>query len=152
MVNQIYQNGKKEGLASEFYSFLPIYHLRKIIIQVKMKNFEVSLNGTKICQAGIDAEFGVLTAHVTWVKRIGATKETVDLDVSGLNSETENHIRWVGRPLSVNDEITIRVTESVRPDPPYSVKHKDLIEKEYRARQLEIFYRLREELKDLITD
>ena len=31
--------------------------------------FEIFVNGKKICTAGIDSEFGVLTSIVTWVKR-----------------------------------------------------------------------------------
>jgi len=66
-----------------------------------MRAFDVSLNGKKLCRAGIGDD-GVLTTIVNWVTR----KNTGDLflEVGGLVSTVDEHVSWVKQnPLQVGD-------------------------------------------------
>src|SRR5262249_39004441 len=80
--------------------------------------FEVHLNGEKLCTAGI-GDLGVLTAMLDWtrVRKIVTkdTPESLTLWVTGMNSSTAEFPRWLNRPVSVGDEIRIRIvnTESI---------------------------------------
>ena len=85
--------------------------------------FEITINGEKICTAGIEQEYGVISSILTWVKRKKAPAETCSevseeelfLDVGGLithgNNNHEN-LKWLKREIEAGDEITIRVIES----------------------------------------
>ena len=73
-----------------------------------MRAFDVSLNGEKLCLAGV-GERGVLSAIVSWVA--GDRGEDLFLHVGGLANE--EHIDWVRqRHLRVGDEIRVKVVES----------------------------------------
>jgi hypothetical protein len=75
-----------------------------------MLAFNVSLNGKKLCLAGV-GEVGVLSAITSWVA--GDRGEDLFLHVGGLANE--EHIDWVKRKrLHVGDEIRVEIvaTES----------------------------------------
>jgi len=73
-----------------------------------MRAFNVSLNGKKLCLAGV-GERGVLSAIVSWVA--GDRGEDLFLHVGGLANE--EHIDWVRQKhLRVGDEIRVKVLES----------------------------------------
>lgn len=85
-----------------------------------MKAFEVTLNGRRQCTAGV--ENGVLTAILSFVSQTRANaeaqpaeaSETLDLRVGGLariDPDTRENLEWLHLPLSVGDEITIRILE-----------------------------------------
>jgi hypothetical protein len=86
-----------------------------------MRAFKVSLNGKKLCVAGIGDE-GVLSATVNWVAgERGKSKGDGDLflHVGGLVIPAEVHVAWVAqRPLQVGDEIRLRVVETPVADEP----------------------------------
>jgi alpha-galactosidase/6-phospho-beta-glucosidase family protein len=91
-----------------------------------MTAFEISVNGKKVCTAGLN-EVGVVSSVVTWVR--GAPKnegtspvERVDLRVAGLNSRTETHLTWLTRSLQVGDEVKIKVLAKTKADKPASRK------------------------------
>ena len=95
--------------------------------------FEVSLNGNKVCNAGV-GDVGVLTTIITWVRRNGVNTETrelenieeeLTLDVSGLISSRNEHVRWSESKLAVGDEILIRVTSLESVDSPRDRKTED---------------------------
>src|SRR5438477_171203 len=66
-----------------------------------MRAFEVSLNGKKLCVAGI-GEDGVLSTCLNWVTRGGVGD--LFLQVGGLISPTEESVTWVRqKPLKVGD-------------------------------------------------
>src|SRR5262249_40865372 len=89
-----------------------------------MKCFEVTINGEKLCTAGV--EDGVLTSILAYVKRArrpedereGHTSEKVeslDIRVGGLENisdEATANIDWLVRDLSIGDEIRIRIIDS----------------------------------------
>ncbi|HZI88194.1 MAG TPA: hypothetical protein VFD48_15280 [Pyrinomonadaceae bacterium] len=71
-----------------------------------MLRFEVEINGERSCLAGV-AEFGVLTAILSWVKipemiaKEGEEARKLDLHVGGLteNNGGEAHVTWLNRDL-----------------------------------------------------
>ncbi len=88
--------------------------------------FEVSVNGEKLCTAGI-GEYGVLSCILSWVKRhpdrykpempIEFLDEELHLDVGGI--EDKESIKWLKDfNLEVGSEISIRIIESDYTDEP----------------------------------
>jgi hypothetical protein len=76
----------------------------------------------------------VLTTIITWVRRNGVNTETKEpenieeeltLDVSGLISSRNEHVRWSESKLAVGDEILIRVTSLESVDSPRDRKTED---------------------------
>ena len=101
-----------------------------------MPTFHVYLNGKKMSTAGV-RELGVLSAHVTWVRRriedTGRKKsegveEDLTLHVGGLIQEKEEHVRRLDRNLKIGDEVTIRVVEDGEVDRPRSRKRRNRAE------------------------
>jgi len=108
--------------------------------------FEISINGKKICIAGINSKYGTLTSILTWVKRDlnqfspevrhKIPEEKLDLNVGGYISHAKNddeNLEWINQSLSPGDEIKIRIIESpqageptkrVRPDPDFVKRQK----------------------------
>lgn len=86
--------------------------------------FEVTVNGQRVCTAGID-EWGVLTAILSWVRRRSEqsedgskVEEELTLDVGGLDSTTPEHLKWMVSALQVGDTVSVRVVETEVVDPP----------------------------------
>src|SRR4051812_37344104 len=91
-----------------------------------MIGFEVTINGTKLCTAGIGAP-GDLQVSVIWVLRHsqddltgtpGTADETVSLTVGGKAYAVPEYLRWPNLDLQVGDEVSIRVIESEAFDTP----------------------------------
>ena len=91
-----------------------------------MPVFHVYLNGKKVSTAGVGS-LGVLAAHVTWVRRKGehtlaktpdSVEEELTLQVGGLISPVEEHVRWLVRALKIGDEVRITVAEDSKVDRP----------------------------------
>ena len=85
-----------------------------------MKCFEVTVNGVKVCTAGV-GDSGVLTSILSLVKRNDS--ETLDLRVGGLAHRTADvteHLEWFRQDLDVGDEITIKIVEAFECDEPGS--------------------------------
>jgi hypothetical protein len=79
-----------------------------------MRSFNVSLNGKKLCLAGV-GERGVLSAIISWVG--GDRGEDLHINVGGLANE--EHIDWVDQKrLQVGDEIRVKIVESGSADEP----------------------------------
>ena len=82
--------------------------------------FEVSKNGTRLCTAGLNGK-SVLSAIVTHVDVIDPgpkPRRKLDLVISGLDSETKEHMNWRRVDLKRGDRIEIRVLESTTADAP----------------------------------
>jgi len=99
-----------------------------------MTAFHVYLNGNKICNAGVP-DTGVLSAHITWVRRKGehtlskrsdGVEEELTMDVGGLITPTDEYVRWADRKvLRVGDEVRIKIVEEERVDRPPIRKRSD---------------------------
>ncbi|WP_437906025.1 hypothetical protein WME95_48730 [Sorangium sp. So ce327] len=80
--------------------------------------FRVSVNGTKICTAGVGPA-GVLTITVT---RVAGSPDALlrdgDVWIGGLASDRQEFLVWPSRALRVGDEIGIEVLEADTVDPP----------------------------------
>lgn len=76
---------------------------------------EVTLNGERLCSAGVGTE-GVLTAILTWVRRRGEDNEECSLSVGGMKSST--HVRWLQEDLRVGDEVGIKILDRTEVDSP----------------------------------
>jgi hypothetical protein len=79
-----------------------------------MVAFEVFLNGKKLCVAGT-GDAGMIGAHLYWVRHKEGSvrthtgkivKQAFTLDVSGLTSERDRHVRWRQRRVRLGDEIS----------------------------------------------
>jgi len=82
-----------------------------------MRAFKVSLNGKRLCLAGIE-EHGVLSAIVSWVT--GERGADLFMEVGGLASE--RHVTWIRqRRLHVGDEIRVKIVEAASVDRPIKV-------------------------------
>lgn len=86
-----------------------------------MRAFKVSLNGKKLCQAGV-GERGVLSAIVNWVA--GDRGADLFMEVGGLASE--EHVAWIRQKhLRVGDEIRIKIVEAGSVDRPVEKRRID---------------------------
>ena len=127
-----------------------------VIREYDMICFEIFINGEKICTAGIDSEFGVLTSILTWVKRDlnqfslkdrhKMLEEELDFNVGGHISYGKNdyeNLDWIKKSLSPGDEIKIKIIESPQADEPSSRARSDpaFVEKQKRK----YFERLKKE-------
>ena len=121
--------------------------------------FEIHINDKRICTAGIDSEFGVLSSILTWVKRDlnefpfesrdKIQIEELTLDLSGHKSHGKNdyeNIKWISKSLSVGDEIKIKIIESEIFDEPIEKNRSDpdFVEKQKRK----YFEKLKQEYKE----
>jgi hypothetical protein len=83
--------------------------------------FEIHLNGTKKCTAGIGKP-GVLSTTLTWVLREPEGRrrksEKMELGVGGLVSRTDDFLEWLQRDIRLGDEIAIRIVEVANSDAP----------------------------------
>jgi hypothetical protein len=102
-----------------------------------MKCFEVTINGKRVCTAGIGDD-GVLTGILSFVKRKDSPEGTADaegiqdsesleLRVGGLENRApgvSEHLKWLNQNLAVGDEIVIRIIEASQCDEPISREEK----------------------------
>lgn len=101
--------------------------------------FEVSVNGKRVCRAGI-GEYGVLTSIVTWVKRHISNMppqgddpkefltEEIRLEIGGLETipgEIGDHLAWSTPEVGVGDEVRIKIVDSPKPDTPNDRRPSD---------------------------
>lgn len=80
-----------------------------------MQAFEVSVNGERLCLAGVAD--GVLTTILccTTQQRRG----NLFLEVGGLISETKEHVNWISqKALSLGDSVQIKIIEAEAVDNP----------------------------------
>jgi|GEM_PF-2944406 len=91
--------------------------------------FVVSVNGKQVGTIGIGPS-GVLSAYVDWCGEEGEPGD-LNLSISGLDSRTEEHIRWPRPPeIKVGDTVTIQVVESDTVDTPVHRKTRAQLRQE----------------------
>ena len=91
-----------------------------------MIGFEISVNGKRLCTAGV-GDHGVLTAILSWVRRKGehtrdkrphSSEEELTLEVGGLITPRQEHVRWQRHPVRVGDEIHLKIVQVSTVDKP----------------------------------
>ena len=100
--------------------------------------FEIYINGVKICTAGVDSDYGVLTSILSWAKRDlsqfsdkvrkKVSEEELKLTVGGHKTYGKNDhegLQWIGRYLNIGDEITINIIDTLEVDEPKTKKRQD---------------------------
>ena len=117
--------------------------------------FKVSLNGKRVCTAGV-RNFGVVSAIVTWVRRRPeksrdgkSIEEELTADIGGLDSDANEHLKWLARRLNVGDRITVEVVDADRVDKPKR-RYRDDPKKVERAKK-RYFERLEKEFEENAT-
>ena len=82
-----------------------------------MRAFEVSLNGKRLCIAGIRND-GVLTTNVTYapVRKRGETR----VYIGGLILPEDEHVFWKQSTLRLGDELRIKIVEKSSVDRPHT--------------------------------
>jgi hypothetical protein len=80
-----------------------------------MVGYEITVNGQRLCIAGV-GENGVLTAAVSWVGKQGEAGH-FHMHTGGIDSNTDENVRWYVPELKIGDEVSIRIYEIDGPDP-----------------------------------
>lgn len=80
-----------------------------------MRAFEVSLNGKRLCVAGV-GDHGVVSTNVSCVLREG--DEDLFLDTGGISSAAHEIWRWHFRKIKVGDTVQVAVIETAKADEP----------------------------------
>lgn len=106
--------------------------------RLRMIAFEIEINGRKLCRAGINAEFGILTSILSWAKRdisqlskevkAKVPEEELKLTVGGHISYSKDdyeNVQWLGRELKPGDQIKIKIIETNEADEPKTKKRSD---------------------------
>ena len=86
--------------------------------------FDVSLNGRRVCLAGIPGPC-VMTSVLDWVERrpgdhpdAALPEKGLELHVGGLSSQSDEHVKWFQGSIPVGSEVAIRVVEVGAVDEP----------------------------------
>lgn len=97
--------------------------------------FEIFVNDEKVCTAGVESDYGMLTSILSWTKRdVGrfpaevrseVSSEELKMVVSGQKSLGGNdfeNLQWKGRHLQPGDEVRIAIVDVDHVDAPESTK------------------------------
>lgn len=117
-----------------------------------MKNpaFEITLNGQKIATAQVESDFGVLSAIVTWVRRVD-NSESLDFIITGRDSEQAKNLQWARHDLKLGDKLLLSVIdEKTTPTDEGVIEIHDSTS--VLEQKLKIFYKLKEELKEYLNE
>jgi predicted RNA-binding protein with RPS1 domain len=71
-----------------------------------MRAYEVSLNGKRLCVAGIGKD-GYISAYVTYRSEPNDTW----IDVIGLIASKKIYVRWLRKNLRIGDEVQIKIVD-----------------------------------------
>jgi hypothetical protein len=93
-----------------------------------MRALKVSLNGERLCVAGIDGDC-VLNTMVDHIAGRRGRPELY-LRVGGLISATGDHLIWRNMRLKDGDEVTVKIVQTDRADRPKRKYHMDSAENE----------------------
>lgn len=115
------------------------------------KGFEVKLNDELLCKAGFNDNHSVVSCIIDAVLRKNKDKQEVRLNISGLNSDTKEHVKWLpfdSNNLNEGDIVTIKIIKD-NFDSPIEISEKK--SDEYILKQkIRAYNKLKEELKDHI--
>ncbi len=110
--------------------------------------FKISVNDKILTHAGLENQNFIISCILNSFRRELHPEEGLDLSVSGLISDTQQHVNWVDSPLKTGDKITIEIIENGF-DNPVSVSESKP-EEEILKGKLRAYHKLKAELKDYI--
>jgi hypothetical protein len=96
-----------------------------------MKAFDVRLNGKQLYVAGI-AGNGSLNTMIDYTAGRGGHR--LSLRVGGLADDADEFVFWSVVPLSVGDEVTLKIVEADSVDPPQTRISRDFNQDDRNAK------------------
>jgi hypothetical protein len=111
---------------------------------------EIYLNDSYLCRAGFENTYHVLTCMINSFRRDIDKGEELFLEVAGLNSETDQNFDWINTELKSGDRISIQIITD-KFDKPSKIREGDS-KKFILERKIEYYHKLKEELKEHLTD
>ena len=111
---------------------------------------EIYINDEYVCRAGFENKYHVLTSIINSVRRESDNSEELFFQVGGRDSETEQHVDWIKKELKSGDRISIQVITD-KFDKPLHIREGSSGELMLK-RKIEHYYKLKDELKDYLTD
>lgn len=108
-----------------------------------MIGFEVGFRNEKMTAA---LEEGVVSIIFTRIKN--GERDEVHLDVSGLNTNTQENYKWLSRNISLGEEFNVRAIELNDSSKPLNVEHYPL-EKLILDDKLKRYQNLKKELEEI---
>jgi hypothetical protein len=112
--------------------------------------FEVKLNGNLICRAGLEQDHYVMSCIVDAIMRKDNGVERLHLNIGGLDSIKNQHVRWFQDTLQENDEVHIKVITDNFDNPP--IVYPQDADEFVLERKIEYYHKLKEELKDHLNE
>ncbi|QQT56116.1 hypothetical protein I6I98_12980 [Sphingobacterium multivorum] len=110
----------------------------------------IRINGEQITRAGFNKAHYVLHAMAAFARRRGRN-DAFGFHVGGLDSDANINVDWLNTALKLGDIVTLEIVKGPfapsEPHLPPVVSEEDQLKYE-----LELFYRLKEELKDHINE
>lgn len=105
-----------------------------------MIGYDVLINGQQV-SAAIDQ--GVLTLIITRLNE--GSNSYINLDLTGLNSDTQQRMYWSNTALKEGDEIVVRIKDISEVTTPSETRTID--RQELKQRKLSSFYALKDSLE-----
>lgn len=110
----------------------------------------IKINGEQITKAGFNESHYVLHAMAALARRRGRN-DAFGFHVGGLDSDANSHVDWLNTTLNLGDIVTLEIVKG--PFAPSEPQLPPVISEEDQLKyELELFYRLKEELKDHIEE
>jgi hypothetical protein len=97
-----------------------------------MRAFRISLNGKKLCLAGIRND-GVLSTTITYVS--SRNRCETQIEVGGLILPQDEHVVWKRSRLRVGDELRVKIVEAEAVDKPRQRFPRDASAEEKRKKR-----------------
>ncbi|CAM3689463.1 hypothetical protein [Sphingobacterium prati] len=110
----------------------------------------IKINGEQITRAGFNKAHYVLHAMAAFARRRGSN-DAFGFHVGGLDSDANSHVDWLKTNLNFGDIVTLEIVKGPF-DPSEAHVRPAVSEEDQLKYELELFYRLKEELKDHIKE
>ncbi|WP_286848865.1 MULTISPECIES: hypothetical protein [Sphingobacterium] len=110
----------------------------------------IRINGEQITRAGFNKAHYVLHAMAAFARRRGHN-DAFGFHVGGLDSDANIHVDWLNATLNLGDIVTLEIVKGPF-DPSEPHLSRVVSEEDQLNYELELFYRLKEELKDHINE
>jgi hypothetical protein len=71
--------------------------------------FEIKVNGEKLCRTGVESDEYIVTSIFNIILRKGEKEAGFSIEVSALDSEKGESVKWVKKTLSKSDKINLEI-------------------------------------------